>query len=110
MKISIKWLQREIVLSSTYRQTSQATEQGLSIDPANKFLARMNHKRLSVEGWRDAVLTAAGTLSSIIGGESIDPQTPDERRRLGRYALIGAGLDELADPKAARIARGKLGR
>jgi hypothetical protein len=41
----------------------------------------MNRRRLSVESWRDALLSAAGQLDDAVGGPSIDPQDPKERRR-----------------------------
>jgi hypothetical protein len=41
----------------------------------------MNRRRLSVESWRDALLSATGLLDDRIGGPSIDPDQPDERRR-----------------------------
>ena len=41
----------------------------------------MNRKRLTIEGWRDAVLAASGVLSDRVGGPSIDPGDPEEGRR-----------------------------
>jgi cytochrome c553 len=78
---SIKWLQRQIVLSATYRQSSEATADKLAADPDNRLLGRMNRKRLSVEAWRDAILAVSGRLDGQIGGRSIDPQHPDSQRR-----------------------------
>jgi hypothetical protein len=79
---SLKWLQREIVLSAAYRQSSTADARARAADPDNRLLGRMNRRRLSVESWRDAVLSAAGRLDdTTVGGPSIDPQDPKERRR-----------------------------
>src|SRR5262249_52449408 len=79
---SLKWLQREIVLSAAYRQSSTAGARARAADPENRLLSRMNRRRLSVESWRDAVLSAAGRLDvSTVGGPSINPQDPEERRR-----------------------------
>jgi mono/diheme cytochrome c family protein len=78
---SLKSLHRELFSSSTYRQSSHASEAARASDPANVLLARMNRRRLSVESWRDALLSATGMLDSRIGGPSIDPDKPDERRR-----------------------------
>jgi hypothetical protein len=78
---SIKWLIREIVLSSTYRQSSQHRSDGQNLDPENRLLWRMNRKRLSVEAWRDAILVAADRLDGSLGGKSIDPSLPDSNRR-----------------------------
>jgi hypothetical protein len=41
----------------------------------------MNRKRLTIEGWRDALLASSGNLERTIGGPSINPQNPDEHRR-----------------------------
>src|SRR5690606_13732811 len=78
---SLKWLHRELVLSSTYRQSSHADDAVLRKDPANLLLGRMNRKRLSVEQWRDAILAAAGVLESSLGGKSIVPSEPESSRR-----------------------------
>ncbi len=78
---SLKWLTREIVLSAAYRQTSVATQAALAADPENRLLGHMNRRRLTVEQWRDAILAANGKLDSAIGGPSLDPMQPDERRR-----------------------------
>ena len=68
---SIKWLVRELVLSSTYQQSSQIISQNELIDPANIYLWRMNRRRLSVEQWRDSILTASNNLDRR-GGESLE--------------------------------------
>jgi hypothetical protein len=78
---SLKWLQREIVLSAAYRQSSRGTDAEHGADPDNRLLGRMNRRRLSIEAWRDAVLAAAGRLGGAVGGPSIDPANPRERRR-----------------------------
>jgi hypothetical protein len=78
---SLKWLAREIVLSSAYRQSSRADAAVAMSDPENRLLSRMNRRRLTVEQWRDSLLSAAGKLEGAIGGPSLDPQDPQERRR-----------------------------
>ncbi len=78
---SWKWLHRQIVLSATYRQSVAASAQKLAADPENRWLARMQPRRLDVEAWRNALLTAAGKLDCIVGGRSADPADPDSRRR-----------------------------
>jgi hypothetical protein len=76
---SLKWLVREIALSATYRQVAGSVQQ--EADPENRLFGRMNRRRLSVEMWRDAVLQATGRLSGKVGGVSLDPLDPQERRR-----------------------------
>ena len=78
---SLKGLQRELVLSATYRQSSDMNSRKQNVDAANVLLGRMNRRRLSVEAWRDAVLSIAGRLDLRIGGPSVDPENPDHGRR-----------------------------
>jgi hypothetical protein len=78
---SLKWLQREIVLSAAYRQNSLGDSGQIKADPENRLLSRMNRRRLGVEAWRDAILASTGRLAGQIGGSSIDPGAPAERRR-----------------------------
>jgi hypothetical protein len=92
---SLKWLHREIVLSATYRQGSAAGLRQRSADPENRLLGRMNRRRLSVEAWRDAVLSASGCLDRSVGGRSLDPQDPDERRRTVYSAVSRLELNRM---------------
>jgi hypothetical protein len=85
---SLKWLHREIVLSAAYKQKSEVRRQKsedndrrAAIDPENKLLWRMNRRRLTVEMWRDSLLAATGELEERVGGPSMNPQDPTERRR-----------------------------
>ncbi len=68
---SLKQLHREIVLSATYRQSSRVDDSKSKIDPDNRWLSRMNRRRLVVESWRDAMLSASGELDPAIGGPSV---------------------------------------
>jgi hypothetical protein len=78
---SLKWLERELVLSAAYRQGSVADAAKLAADPENRWLARMNRRRLSVEEWRDALLAVTSRLDRQVGGPSIDPLDPEQKRR-----------------------------
>ena len=68
---SMKRLILEIVLSSTYRQCSNESEANRAIDPENKYLWRMNRRRLSIEQWRDSILAAGDNLDRL-GGKSLE--------------------------------------
>ena len=70
---SLKHMHRLMVMSAAYRQASDvpATAAAKNADPENKLLWRMNRRRLEAEAIRDAVLTAAGTLNSAVGGRSV---------------------------------------
>ncbi|PCH54984.1 MAG: hypothetical protein COC21_03635 [Verrucomicrobiales bacterium] len=77
---SIKWLVRELVLSSTYQQNSQIISRNELIDPANIYLWRMNRRRLSVEQWRDSILAVSNNLDRR-GGESLELSDAKNVRR-----------------------------
>src|SRR5204863_8414971 len=53
---SFKWLHREIMLSAAYRQASGRIDDAYRVDPTNRWVWRMNPRRLDVEAWRDAIL------------------------------------------------------
>ena len=69
------------MLSATYRQSSLASPRGEAVDPDNRWLWRMNRRRLSIESWRDAMLTASGELDPALGGVAIPVDDPRHRRR-----------------------------
>jgi Protein of unknown function (DUF1553)/Protein of unknown function (DUF1549)/Concanavalin A-like lectin/glucanases superfamily/Planctomycete cytochrome C len=71
-----KRLCRQIVLSSTYRQTSVCASQKMEQDPQNILLARGPRQRLSGEALRDLVLAASGLLNEKIGGTPVSPYQP----------------------------------
>jgi hypothetical protein len=61
-KWSVKKLIRSIVLSRVYRLSSSHQAGNYAIDPSNKYLWRMERRRLDAEEIRDAVLAASGQL------------------------------------------------
>ena len=76
---SMKAIQRTIVTSATYRQSSRVTPALLERDPENVLLARGPRFRLDAETIRDVALAASGLLSDKIGGPSSFPPLPDAR-------------------------------
>ena len=78
---SIKWLHREIVLSNTYRQSSDTIPTNHASDPENRWLWRMNRRRLDIESWRDAMLFVSGRLDGSLGGPSQSLTKVDNNRR-----------------------------
>jgi hypothetical protein len=78
---SIKWLHREILLSATWQQTSEQNTQEATVDPGNRWLSRMNRRRLDFEWWRDAILSASGVLDLAMGGASIAIDSAENHRR-----------------------------
>ncbi len=82
---SIKKLQREIMLSSVYRQTSEHREDASAsehredasaVDPDNKLLWKFPRMRMDGEEIRDSMLVAAGLLNDKVGGPAILPPVP----------------------------------
>jgi len=80
---SNKALIREIVLSPTYRQASNARPDLEQKDPENILLARQQRIRLGAESIRDAALSVSGLLDTDIGGPSIRPFQPAGVAELG---------------------------
>jgi hypothetical protein len=72
----VKAMQRLIVTSATYRQSSKVTPDLLERDPQNRLLARMSRYRLPAETVRDNALAIAGLLNPEIGGKSVYPYQP----------------------------------
>ncbi|HEY8037691.1 MAG TPA: DUF1549 and DUF1553 domain-containing protein [Methylobacter sp.] len=79
---SVKKLHRDILLSSTYRQSSAHREDVAKADPENKLLGIFPRKRLEAEQIRDSLLAASGKLEEKVGGPSVFPPVP---------ANLGAG-------------------
>lgn len=73
---NIKALQRLIVTSATYRQSSKVTPALVERDPENRLLARGPRFRLPAEMVRDNALAASGLLNDKIGGASVFPYQP----------------------------------
>lgn len=65
---SLKSLHRLIVNSRVYRQASEFDEPNAMIDSNNRYLWRMNRRRLSAEEIRDGILLASGVLDLTMGG------------------------------------------
>jgi hypothetical protein len=75
---SLKSLHRLILMSATYRQSTQHAryaEQQL-IDPQNRFYWRANTRRLDAEQVRDSLLMASGKLDLRAGGAGVQPDVP----------------------------------
>jgi hypothetical protein len=72
----VKALQRLIVTSATYRQSSKTPPALLARDPENRLLARGPRFRLSAEMIRDQALAVSGLLVERQGGPSVRPYQP----------------------------------
>ena len=71
---SLKHLQRVIVTSAVYRQSSASNESAHALDDNNRLLSHMNRRRLEAEPIRDAFLTVSGQLNSQMGGPGVRPR------------------------------------
>ena len=73
---NVKAMQRLIVTSATYRQSSAAPRTLVESDPENRMLARGPRVRLQAEFIRDLALQVSGLLDPRVGGESVFPYQP----------------------------------
>ena len=80
---SRKALIREIVLSRTYRQSSQVDPGQWEVDPNNHLLSRQSRFRPQAEILRDLALSAGGLLNEAVGGPSVRPPLPPGIKELG---------------------------
>jgi Protein of unknown function (DUF1553)/Protein of unknown function (DUF1549)/Concanavalin A-like lectin/glucanases superfamily/Planctomycete cytochrome C len=71
-----KAMQKLIVTSATYMQSSQTSPELLERDPENRLLAHGPRFRLPAEMIRDQALYVAGLLTDKVGGPSIKPYQP----------------------------------
>ncbi|MBX9787661.1 MAG: PSD1 and planctomycete cytochrome C domain-containing protein [Pirellulales bacterium] len=92
---SIKAMQREIVLSSTYRMASDPRPEADTADPENRLWHRRAIRRLEAECVRDAMLAISGRLDPTLYGPSVAPHLTEFMIGRGRPSesgpLDGAG-------------------
>jgi hypothetical protein len=72
----VKAMQRLIVTSATYQQSSKATKTQTERDPENRLLDRGPRQRLTAEMVRDQALAVSGLLVDKLGGPSVKPYQP----------------------------------
>lgn len=87
---SMKHVHRLIVTSAAYRRASGPVEpheralaaQNAALDQDNRFLWRMNPRRMESEAVRDSLLAVAGQLDGAMGGPEMDHDAwLDSKRR-----------------------------
>jgi hypothetical protein len=69
----VKQIQRLIVTSATYRQSSRPRPELAERDPYNRLLYCQRSLRIPGEAVRDVALAASGLLSTKMGGPSVKP-------------------------------------
>jgi hypothetical protein len=75
---SVKHLQRLIVTSATYRQSSLARADCLAVDSASRLLWRFPPRRLEAEPLRDSILAVSGNLDYRAGGPGFNVFEPND--------------------------------
>jgi hypothetical protein len=89
--MSVKALQREIMLSSVYQLSTADNAEDFAKDSGNRLYWRAEKKRLDAEQLRDGVLFTAGNLDDAMGGPSADLTPANLRRtvygKVSRYKL-----------------------
>ena len=78
--MSVKKLQRAIMLTQVYQLSTQNNDANYAKDQGDRYYWRANHHRLDAEELRDSVLAVAGNLDLGLGGPSED-LTPANLRR-----------------------------
>ena len=73
----VKALIKDIVMSGTYRQSSENSPELYQKDPNNELYARGPRRRLSAEQIRDQALAVSGLLSDKMYGPGVMPPQPD---------------------------------
>lgn len=107
----IKPMHRMMLLSATYRMSSEGNEKALARDPNNNLFWRFNMRRLTAEEIRDSVLAVGHSLNETMGGHWFYPKlskdvfarqsrpgdgweksTPAQRNRRSIYAHVKRSL------------------
>jgi mono/diheme cytochrome c family protein len=89
--MSVKKLQREIMLSAVYQLSTDDEKSASEKDSGDRLYWRATRKRMDAEQLRDSILQISGNLDDSIGGPSQE-LTPDYHRRtvygqVSRYKL-----------------------
>ena len=73
---NVKAMQKLILMSHAYRQSSNTTPQHLELDPENRLLARGARYRMHPFQLRDSMLASSGLLVEKFGGLPTKPYMP----------------------------------
>ncbi len=89
--MSIKKLQREIMLSAVYQLSTADDKVASEKDSGNRLYWRASRKRMDAEQVRDSILKVAGDLDDTLGGPSQELTSDYHRRTIyghvSRYKL-----------------------
>jgi len=92
---NLKRMHRLLILSRTYQQKSNRSEQLDRMDPDNHLYGRMSVRRLESEAIRDAMLLASGSMTSRMHC----PPIPVKEDAVGQIVLGKEMLDGERKPK-----------
>jgi hypothetical protein len=98
----IKRLLKQLVMSSTYRQSTVVTKEKLAVDPENILLSHGPRTRMSAETIRDMALSSSGLLVDEIGGPSVKPYQP---KGIWELATSGRGLSRYVQDHGDKLYR-----
>ncbi|WP_241676332.1 PSD1 and planctomycete cytochrome C domain-containing protein [Bremerella volcania] len=105
-------IQRLILTSDVYRQSSAFNASNDAIDPENIHLWRWPQRRLQAEAIRDSLLVVTGELNRQVGGPSVAPHRDEQELR--RTIYLSQRRSELPDvmqmfdaPEAIRSCPGR---
>jgi hypothetical protein len=102
-------MHRLILLSSTYQQSSRASDAVAARDPDNRLCGRMSRRRLDAEAIRDSLFAVAGRLDTRRGGPArADPGSIVGQR--GQSVVAPQALFFLNDPLVGDLARALAAR
>jgi len=93
---SLKRLHKLIVMSATYRQSSDKAEPA---DANNVFLSHQNRRKLDAESIRDSILAVSGKLDLTMGGPSFQDFVIEKPQHSPHYEYQ---LHDPEDPKSWR--------
>ena len=93
---SLKKLHKLIVMSETYRQSSDGSVRS---DGSNEFLSRQTRRKLDAEAVRDSILAVSGKLDLTMGGPSFQDFVIDKPQHSPHYEYH---LHDPEDPKSHR--------
>ncbi len=97
---SLKKMHKMLLLSNTWKMSSQSEAKALAQDPENNLFWRFDMRRLEAEEVRDSILAVNGTLNSKMFGPSIYPTMPKEV--LAGQSVPGAGWLKSTPEEQAR--------
>jgi len=97
---SMKDLHRAILNSATYQMSSRQDSENYAKDGDNRWIWRMNPRRMDAEVWRDSLLDVCGELDLTVGGP---PTENIESRRRTLYFKVSRNGDAFATDEFLRL-------